>query len=272
VLATYSEATNRIDAQLPERIGRYKTGNILGVGGFGVVVSARDDDLGGSVAIKILGADWAADQNIRKRFLDEARLLRSVRSDYLVTIHDIGELDDGRPFFVMDLADRGTFSNRLETSQGVDVLSLRAIVTALGESLSALHAAGFVHRDVSPGNLLIQSRIPSYIEKDPTAVTVVDTGLVASDERLLLGDLGLAKDVVNSAGLTVLGGTPRYCSPEQQDPHGELSPATDVFGATATPATRSQARQCPAWGWRAMARIYALWNGSRCRRSLHNHA
>ncbi|MEE9333179.1 MAG: protein kinase [Granulosicoccaceae bacterium] len=225
------------DAQLPIRIGRYKTGQILGVGGFGIVVSALDEDLGSSVAIKILSPDWASDPLTRQRFSDEAKLLRNIRSDHLINIHDIGELEDGRPFFVMDLADRGTFADRLNdgsvgTRGDVDTACLVAVVTALADSLAALHVAGFVHRDVTPGNLLIESRASAFTEEDRNAVTMVRSGLVSVDERLLLGDLGLAKDVLDSAA-TIVGGTPRYSSPEQFDPDGEIGPSTDVFGATA---------------------------------------
>ena len=225
------------DSQLPERIGRYKTGQILGMGGFGIVVSALDEDLGSSVAIKILGFDWASDPATRQRFSDEAKLLRNIRSDHLINIHDIGELEDGRPFFVMDLADRGTFAERIDdgsvgTQGDVDTASVVAVVTALADSLSALHCAGFVHRDVTPGNLLIESRAAAFAEEDRNTVTRVRSGLISLDERLLLGDLGLVKDVLEPA-TTLLGGTPRYSSPEQFDADGEISPSTDVFGATA---------------------------------------
>ena len=223
-------------AQLPEHIGRYQTGNILGVGGFGVVVSAEDKELGSSVAIKILGADWAADPDIRKRFVDEARLLRNVHSEHLVTVHDIGELEDGRPFFVMDLADRGSLADRLtgRAGIGVDMKSLRAIVTAMAEGLSALHASGFVHRDITPNNLFIQRTGPASINSRRDVATAIHSGLIGSDERVLLGDLGLAKDVVNSDGkLSVLAGTPRFRAPEQSDQDAEISPRTDVYGATA---------------------------------------
>lgn len=229
--------TRPSNSQLPELIGRYKTGRILGVGGFGIVVSALDEELGSSVAIKILGSDWASDLPIRQRFADEAKLLRNIRSDHLINIHDIGELEDGRPFFVMDLADRGTFADRLNngsvgTQGDVDTASVVAVVTALADALSALHGAGYVHRDVTPANLLIESRATSFNEVDRSAITVVRSGLVGNDERLLLGDLGLAKDYLDSE-VTLLGGTPRYSSPEQLDPEGEIGPATDVFGATA---------------------------------------
>jgi len=132
-----------MNAQYPERIGRFRVTQILGVGGFGLVVSADDEELGGSVAIKILGQQWAADSEIRQRFIA-----------------------DGRPYLILDLADRGTLSERLVEMQGVDSISVKSIVDALTESLSALHSAGFVHRDVTPKNLLIKrigsvSRIPN---------------------------------------------------------------------------------------------------------------
>lgn len=225
-----------MSSKLPDQIGRYRTGSVLGEGGFGVVVRAEDDALGDSVAIKILDSSWAADTDIRQRFVEEARLLRRVRSDYLITVHDIGELDDGRPFFVMDLAERGTLADRIDSrvSVGVDNVSLQAIVDALADSLSALHAAGVVHRDVKPRNLLIESISSGTANVRGDVATAMRSGLIAHDERVLLGDLGLAKDVeFSKAEHTIAAGTPRFRAPEQLDPRAEIGPATDVYGATA---------------------------------------
>ncbi|NND03594.1 MAG: protein kinase, partial [Acidimicrobiia bacterium] len=218
-----------------ERIGRYQVETPIGVGGFARVVRAYDESLDDSVAIKVLAENWAEDAEIRDRFLEEARLLRRVRSEYLVTVHDIGELPDGRPFFVMEFADAGTLAARLavKTNVGLDAASARAIVEALADSLGALHGAGVIHRDVNPKNILIRH---ADVKRSERAVhgTQIRSGLVATDERLLLGDLGLAKDVVRAgAAVSMVGGTAHYIPPEQADPNGTVSPATDVYAATA---------------------------------------
>ena len=218
-----------------EQIGRYRVETPIGAGGFARVVRALDESLHDSVAIKVLAENWAEDAEIRERFLEEARLLRRVRSDYLVTVHDIGELADGRPYFVMEFADAGTLAARLgaRRAPGLDVASARTIVETLSGGLGALHAAGVIHRDVNPKNLLIR-RAASAEGERASRPTQIRSGLLAPDERLILGDLGLAKDVVRSGSgaVSVVGGTAHYIPAEQADPNGMVGPATDVYAAT----------------------------------------
>src|SRR3546814_16247501 len=97
---------------LPSYVGRYRVCSEIARGGFASVVRAWDEELESLVAIKILHPNLANDEGIRTRFLDEARLLRRIRSPTVVTVHDVGRLNDGRPYFVMDFAARGTQAER----------------------------------------------------------------------------------------------------------------------------------------------------------------
>ncbi|XDO64330.1 protein kinase [Streptomyces sp. RLB1-33] len=98
-----------------DRIGRYRLDRRLGAGGFGVVWLAHDEVLEAVVALKVLSDNWADHLDVRERFLSEARLLRKADSNRVVQVYDIGELPDGRPYFVMEYADGGTLADRIET-------------------------------------------------------------------------------------------------------------------------------------------------------------
>ena len=80
----------------PPVIGRYRVEAVVGVGGFGSVMRAHDDELSSTVAVKVLADNWSADPDIRDRFLAEGRHLRRIRSPHVVTVYDSGHLDDGR--------------------------------------------------------------------------------------------------------------------------------------------------------------------------------
>src|SRR6058998_4274648 len=122
---------------LPAYLGRYEVRHEIGRGGFAVVVQAWDDDLHSPVAIKILHPEFVHDgSDIQQRFLDEARLLRRIKSPNVVTIHDIGRLGDGRPYFVMDFADRGTLADRFSqkpASTSPDARSIATLVDAVAD-------------------------------------------------------------------------------------------------------------------------------------------
>lgn len=96
-----------------ERIGRYRLERRLGAGAFGTVWLAHDDELQAPVAVKVLADNWSHRLDVRERFLAEARMLRRAGSDRVVQVHDIGELPDGRPYFVMEYADGGTLADLL---------------------------------------------------------------------------------------------------------------------------------------------------------------
>lgn len=224
---------------LPSYVGRFKVRNEIATGGFAVVLRAWDEELECFVALKILRRWLTENEEIQLRFLDEARLLRRIRSPNVVTVHDVGRLNDGRPYFVMDFADRGTLAPRLKHGpdyQGSDPQSVMALVDAVADGVSAIHEAGVVHRDIKPANILFQLARRGSVASDPSAVgsPLPPAGIVGADERILISDLGIAKDLLKRASTaTVVGGTPLYQSPEQGDPTAEITPAADVYAATA---------------------------------------
>ncbi|HEU0223751.1 MAG TPA: protein kinase, partial [Paracoccaceae bacterium] len=129
---------------LPSYIGRYELRREIATGGFSVVAEAWDEELQSPVAIKILLEELAEDEEIQRRFVEEARLLRRIRSPHVVAVHDVGRLNDGRPYFVMDYADRGTLAPRLVRRtgfRGADPQSIIALVDIVADGLSAIHEA-----------------------------------------------------------------------------------------------------------------------------------
>jgi serine/threonine protein kinase len=179
----------------------------LGSGGFATVWLAHDEQLDAEVAIKVLADNWAHDDSVRHRFLEEGRFLRRVESEHVVQVHDVGELEDGRPFLVLTYADRGTLADRLK-QEPLPLAEAVNVVVQVGRGLQALHRRGLLHRDVKPANVLFRS---------------TDEG-----ERAVLSDLGLGKSLDEVSRITMPGGTPSYVAPEQA--MGErLDPRADQY-------------------------------------------
>ncbi|WP_431035345.1 serine/threonine-protein kinase [Streptomyces sp. P6-2-1] len=201
----------------PQRIGRYLVQRRLGSGAFAVVWLAQDERLQAPVAVKVLADNWAGRLDIRERFLSEARLLRQAGSGGVVQVYDIGELEDDRPYFVMEYADAGTVEDLLTAGPPPLAEALR-LVAGAATGVAALHAAGIVHRDIKPSNVLLKS---------PGGPGPVRAGT----ERVLVADLGLAKNLAASSGLTVVAGSAGYMAPEQSDPPpGGIDARVDVYG------------------------------------------
>lgn len=209
-----------------ERIGRHHLRAVVGVGAFATVYRAWDERLDVEVALKVLAENRALDPTVRERFTAEGRLLRRVASPHVVAVHDLGETDRQQPYLVLELARHGTLQQRVETLRREgwrpDAASLLAVLLPLTHALEAVHAADVVHRDLSPGNVLVAD--------DPTGGQVDVPPLLTSTERLVLSDLGIAKDLAWSSGLTVAGGTSGFRPPEQEQAPSLVDGRADVWG------------------------------------------
>ena len=211
-------------------IGPYRIDELVGIGGFATVYRGRDQRLDTDVAVKVLADNHSLDPDVRERFLGEAQVLRQVDSAEILTVYDLGETTLGSPFLVLELADRGDLETRVEsrrtagwTPTGGD---LELVADLLASALGALHGNRIIHRDITPRNLLIRST-------HATSSATPKGSLLASDERLLLGDLGLAKDLAARSGITAGSGTAGFAAPEQRVVAATVDERADVYGASA---------------------------------------
>lgn len=198
-------ATSATQARLLD--GRYELRGLIGQGTFGRVYRGHDQRLNRRVAVKVIKPWWTEDPEWAKRFEREAQLMARISHPGIVQIHDIGH-DQGSLYYVAELIDGESLADRLKHGP-IPPRQARELAEQLCRALAAAHADRVVHRDVKPGNVLI------------------DRG-----GRVKVGDFGVARLAEGSsegvAG-TILG-TPRYMSPEQA--RGRFpTPATDVYGA-----------------------------------------
>lgn len=228
---------------MAEQVGRYRLQEVIGVGSFATVHRASDDLLGDTVVVKLLAENHSLNPEIRERFIAEGRSLRKIHSPSVVTVHDMGESSRQQPYLVLEFADRGTLADRVRTLWAGGWRAAREDILAfarpLAEALEAVHRAKLVHRDLSPGNLLLATA--------PGAEGISGASgsrLLGGDERLLLADLGMCKDLAVNSGLTVSGGTAGFRPPEQSGP-GVVDTRADIWSMSALLNWLSQQADLP---------------------------
>jgi len=180
------------------RIAGYRLEEQIGEGGMAVVFRARDERLHRQVALKILSPALATDDEFRRRFIRESRSAAAVDDPHIIPVFEAGDAN-GVLFIAMRFVpggDVGTLVRRLGPLPGPRVA---AIVSAMASALDAAHAAGLVHRDVKPANMLVDAR-------------------PGRPDHVYLSDFGLTKGAWSSTSLTATGhfmGTLDYSAPEQ---------------------------------------------------------
>ena len=137
------------------RIGHYEVLQVLGKGGFGIVFRAFDETLQRVVAIKVLAPQIAATSPARKRFLREARSSAQVRHENVVQVYAVEE--QPLPYLVMEFIPGETLQQRLDRTGPLEVAEVLRIGRQIAEGLAAAHASGLIHRDIKPGNILIEA-------------------------------------------------------------------------------------------------------------------
>ena len=176
-----------------EMIDRYRITGRIGSGSFATVYQGHDDTLDVAVAIKVLAENWSTNDDVRGRFLAEARLLRRLSDERIVRVYDIGTTDRGQPYYVMDIANGGSL-DQLRKRRVQPGLALRLCAEAT-RALEVLHKHQLVHRDITPGNVLLNN--------------------TKSGVKVLLADLGVAKSLLDEDRDTMTAGTPAYMALEQ---------------------------------------------------------
>ncbi len=192
--------------------GKYRVGRLLGEGGMGVVVAAVHEQLHQAVAIKFVRNEALGNPDVVARFLREARAAAGLKSEHVAKVTDVGTLESGAPYMVMEMLEGSDLHQVLKQRGSVPIELAADWLIQTCEAVAEAHAAGIVHRDLKPQNLFLART-------------------VGGGSTIKVLDFGVSKSVV-SANLTItsaLLGSPLYMSPEQMRSSRDVTPRADVW-------------------------------------------
>ena len=191
---------------LPPQIGRYRIERLLGQGGFGLVYLAHDDQLARPVAIKVPHARLVVRPEVAEAYLAEARTVANLDHPNIVPVHDVGSSEQFPCFVVSKFIDGADLATRLKQSR-LSVHEAVELVATVADALHHAHKQGLVHRDIKPGNILLEKTGKPF---------VVDFGLALREQDVGKGPC--------------FAGTPAYMSPEQARGEGHrVDCRSDIF-------------------------------------------
>ncbi len=196
---------------------KYRIVGLLGAGGMGVVMQAEHLELGQMVALKFLRAGTSADVAAGERFLREARAAVRIRSEHVARVLDVGRLDNGTPYMVMEYLEGRDLGQVIASDAPVPVAVGVGYILQACEALAEAHVAGLVHRDLKPTNVFVTARADGS-----ALVKVLDFGISKAMETG-----GGAELALTTTG--VILGSPLYMSPEQLRSTRAVDTRTDIW-------------------------------------------
>ncbi|MEZ4225412.1 MAG: serine/threonine-protein kinase [Polyangiaceae bacterium] len=197
-------------------LGKYRVDRVLGAGGMGVVVAATHMELDEKVAIKFLHPDVLDNEEALQRFLREARAAVKIKSEHVARVIDVGRLDTGAPYMVLEYLEGKDLSAALKSEEPPSLEDAVDYVIQACDAMAEAHAAGIVHRDLKPANLFRIER-----SDGSKVVKVLDFGI----SKVAMPDMA-------DAGLTRTStamGSPLYMSPEQMRSSKDVDLRTDIW-------------------------------------------
>ncbi len=233
--------------------GKYRVERLVGSGGMGIVVAATHVHLHEPVAIKLLRPEAARRPGAVERFLREARVVMRLRGEHVVRIHDVGTLDDGAPFIVMEYLEGCDLGAHLRSGGPMRIADAVDAVLQACEGIAEAHAMGVVHRDLKPANLFLAKRVDGspcvkvldfgvskvLFDGFPTSSLdgeTLDATLEPENQRAArpfeLADTCLAAEPrggTNETRTNALMGSPRYMAPEQIRSARHVDARADVW-------------------------------------------
>jgi serine/threonine protein kinase len=197
---------------------KYEIERLLGVGGMGVVVAARHIHLGQRVAIKFMRGIAAEDSSAVGRFLREARAVVALSSEHVAKVIDVGTLDAGGPYIVMEYLSGVDLGDLLRQHGPMSVPNAVNAILQACEAIAEAHAIGIIHRDLKPANLFVSR----HVDGSPL-VKVLDFGISKRSDF----DAALGRSTLTPSGY--LMGSPAYMSPEQVRNPKAVDARTDIW-------------------------------------------
>jgi serine/threonine-protein kinase len=222
--------------------GKYLVERILGAGGMGVVVAAKHLQLGERVALKFLLPDALKHPEVTARFEQEGQTAAKVRSEHVARIHDVGTLENGAPFIVMEYLEGKDLAALLDERGPIPLEDATLYLLQICEALAEAHSLGIVHRDLKPGNLILTKK-----RDGSPALKLIDFGI----SKLMTP--AVDRQMTQPA---MMMGSPLYMAPEQMASARDVDHRTDIWSLGAIYYQLLTGK--PPYDGKSVAQVYDL--------------